>query len=103
LHLARALKKLLTILFLLLMATHATGYFHNKPWHETKLVHEADEKQENTSSRESKEAKEYLAPSAATNGGATGKCPFVLYLVGTHFPPAVACLAPPPDAASCVS
>ena len=93
-HLAATLKKLLTILLLIILAGQTSGYFHAQT-HEVSFMQEADEKGEKGA--EEKYEKEYVSYMSLCKTELLSKKAFGFYCCDPSLSPVEDLLTPPPD------
>lgn len=95
---APALKRIITILLLLIMAGEATGFFYSKSC-ELQLVQELDDKNDSKSKEDKKGGKEFVSHSLSFQPRLINKVDFNLTAVIIIASPVIDHLTPPPDAA----
>ena len=93
-HLAATLKRLLTILLLVILAGQTTGYFHEKA-DDISFVKEAEDKAEKWG--EGKNEKEYVSLTFLNNPGPCVNRSFASYSCKPGLSPLLEHLTPPPD------
>lgn len=96
---APALKQIITILLLLIMAGQATGIFYSKPL-QLHLEQDLDDKNEHASKEDKKESKEFISPSMPLQLKLIDKVVFNSASVIIISSPVIDHLTPPPDPAS---
>jgi len=98
-HIAATLKRIITILLLLLMVGQITGTFSAKST-EIKLVQDLEEKKDNSGKKDKKESKDYDSDIFSFTNLLENKADIHSALVAATVSPVLEHLTPPPDGLS---